>query len=125
MRYLASEHNAILTVRQAVAMGINHLETARGYGKSEQYLGAALSAGLPVERTRLHITTKIPPVADAGEMERCLDQSLDRLGLDWADCLAIHGVNTREHLDLLLSPKGCMQAVRQAVADGRVRHVGF
>jgi predicted aldo/keto reductase-like oxidoreductase len=125
MRYLASESNAIQTVRQAVAMGINHLETARGYGKSELYLGAALSAGLPVPREHLHITIKIPPVADAGEMERCVDESLDRLGLDWADCLAIHGVNTREHLDLLLSPKGCMRAVRQAVADGRVRHVGF
>jgi len=39
MRYLASEDNARQTIQQAVLLGINHLETARGYGKSEQYLG--------------------------------------------------------------------------------------
>ncbi len=125
MRYLASEENAVKTVQQGVAMGINHLETARGYGKSEEYLGAALSAGLCGERDRLHITTKIPPTADTSEMDRCIDESLKRLGLDYLDCLAIHGLNTPEHLALISSASGCWQAVQQALADGRVRHVGF
>ena len=53
MRCLASEENARQTVQQAVSLGINHLETARGYGKSEQYLGAALKAGLPLSREQL------------------------------------------------------------------------
>ncbi|MBD0311721.1 MAG: aldo/keto reductase, partial [Microcoleus sp. T3-bin5] len=46
MRYLASEETACQTVQQALSQGINHLETAAGYGCSEEYLGAALSAGL-------------------------------------------------------------------------------
>lgn len=124
MRYLASEENARQTVQQAVALGINHIETARGYGKSEQYLGAALKSELPVAR-QLHITTKISPVADADTMRRHIDESLVRLGLEYLDCLAIHGINTWEQLDLVKSPDGCMQAVREAVADGKVRHVGF
>ncbi len=125
MRYLASEENALHTIQQAVALGINHLETARGYGKSEQYLGAAVRAGLPVPRSQLHITTKIPPVADADTMSRYIDESLERLGLDYLDCLAIHGLNTWEHLEWVQLAGGCMQAVQQAVADGRVRHLGF
>lgn len=125
MRYLASEDNARQTIQEAVALGINHLETARGYGKSELYLGAALKSGLPIPRSQLHITTKISPVTDVDTMRRCINESLERLGLDYLDCLAIHGINTWEQLDWVQVVGGCMQAVQEAVADGRVRHVGF
>ncbi|NER33303.1 MAG: aldo/keto reductase [Oscillatoria sp. SIO1A7] len=124
MRYLASEENAIATVRRAVALGINHLETARAYGKSEQYLGAALAAGLPLPREKLHITTKITPQASAAEMSRCIDESLERLKIDYIDSVAIHGLNTWEQLDLVKSDR-CIPAVRKALADGRVRQIGF
>ncbi len=125
MRYLASEDNARQTIQQALALGINHLETARGYGKSELYLGAALKSGLSMPRSQLHITTKISPVTDVDTMRRCINESLERLGLDYLDCLAIHGINTWEQLDWVQVVGGCMQAVQEAVADGRVRHVGF
>jgi uncharacterized protein len=125
MRYLDSEEVAHQTIRAAIDLGINHLETARGYGDSEKFLGTALRSGLPVPRSQLCITTKIAPTADANEMERTIDQSLEQLGLDAVDTLAIHGLNTWEHLEWVQSDRGCMQAVRQAVADGRVRHVGF
>ncbi len=125
MRYLASEDNALQTIKQAVVQGINHLETAKGYGKSEHYLGAALKAGLPVPRSQLHITSKIPPMASADTMRRYIEQSLEQLGLDYLDCLAIHGLNTWEHLEWVQLATGCMQAVQEAIADGRVRHVGF
>lgn len=125
MRYLASEDNAKQTIQQAVALGINHLETASGYGKSEQYLGAAIKEGLPIPRSQVHITTKISPQADAATMRQHINESLERLGLEYLDCLAIHGLNTWEHLRLVQQDRGCMQAVQEAVADGRVRHIGF
>lgn len=123
MRYLECEGNAIETVQQAVAQGINHIETARGYGKSEEYLGAALSAGLDLPRSQLYITSKIPPTAQADTMRRYIDDSLKRLKVDYLDCLAIHGLNTWEHLDWV--ENGCVSAVQQAIADGQVRHFGF
>lgn len=125
MRYLASEENAGKTVQQAISNGVNHLETARGYGKSEQYLGLALASGLRTERSGLHITTKIPPTPHADTMERSIDESLKRLNLDYLDCLALHGLNTWEHWEWVQAADGCMVAVRKALADGRVRHVGF
>ncbi|MEH2108126.1 aldo/keto reductase [Nostoc sp.] len=125
MRYLADFENAHQTIEQALALGINHLETARGYGKSEEYLGRALKAGLSVPRTRLYITTKISATADADTMRRCIDESLERLQLDYLDCLGVHGLNTWQHLEWVQAKSGCMQAVEEAVADGRVRHVGF
>jgi predicted aldo/keto reductase-like oxidoreductase len=125
MRCLASESEAKKTVQQAIARGINHLETARGYGKSEQYLGNILKTELPVPREQVYITTKLPPTPNADLMRQWLDESLERLQLNYLDCLAIHGINTWEHLAWVEAPRGCMQAVGEAVAEGRVRHVGF
>ncbi|MFB8789516.1 MAG: aldo/keto reductase [Potamolinea sp.] len=125
MRCLASESDAEKTVQQAIALGINHLETARGYGRSEQYLGNILKNRLPVPREQLYITTKLPPTADANLMRQWIDESLESLQLDYLDCLAIHGINTWEHLAWVESPNGCMQAVQEAVATGRIRHIGF
>ncbi|PLZ96617.1 oxidoreductase [Fischerella thermalis CCMEE 5268] len=125
MRYLASPDNVWQTIQTAIALGINHIETARGYGKSEEYLGQAIALGLPIPRSQLYITTKIPPTVDADKMRRCIDESLKRLHLDYLDCLGIHGLNTWEHLDWVKAKGGCMQAVQEAVADGRVRHIGF
>jgi len=125
MRCLASEEGMYQTVKKGLALGVNHLETARGYGKSEVYLGKALQADLTLPRSQIHITTKIPPTSDAAVMERAIDESLDRLNLDYVDALGIHGVNTWEHLEWVKSAQGCMKAVQQAVADGRVRHIGF
>ncbi|KAM3115376.1 aldo/keto reductase [Phormidesmis sp. 146-33] len=122
MRCLASQEVAEQTVRRAIELGINHLETARGYGQSEKFLGTALQNGL--SRSQLYITTKISPT-DAEIVDRHIDESLQHLKVDYLDNLAIHGLNTWEHLAWVEAEKGGMQAVRQAVADGRIRHVGF
>lgn len=123
MRYLASPGNAQETVEKALSCGINHFETARGYGKSEEYLGAAL-AQIPATRSQIYITTKISPTPDAKSMQRYIDESLKRLQLDYIDCLAIHGINTWEQLEWAKS-EGCKQAVQAAVREGKVKHVGF
>ena len=125
MRYLASFVNAKQVISEAVALGINHIETASGYGKSEEYLGKALQDGLSQAREKLYITNKIPLTVDADTMRRCINNSLENLGLDYLDCLGIHGLNTWEHLERVRDENGCMKAVREAVDDGRIRHVGF
>ncbi|HBB34540.1 MAG TPA: oxidoreductase [Cyanobacteria bacterium UBA8803] len=125
MRFLTSFADAQKTVQQAIARGINHLETAKGYGKSEQYLGHILNDELSVPREQLCITTKLPPTPDADVMHRWIEESLNRLQLDYLDCLAIHGLNTWEHLLWIESPRGCMQAIQEALRERRIRHLGF
>ncbi|NES99952.1 MAG: aldo/keto reductase [Sphaerospermopsis sp. SIO1G2] len=125
MRYLANVEVAHQTIEKALSLGINHIETARDYGKSEEYLGTAIKHGLSVPRNQLYITTKIPPSADADQMERAIDQSLQRLNLDYLDCLGIHGLNTQQHLEWVEAKNGCMQAIHKAMDDGRVKHIGF
>jgi uncharacterized protein len=122
MRCLGSESIARQTIEAALERGINHLETAQGYGPSETYLGATLAQLAPTHRP--YLTTKIPPLASDDEMWTAIGQSLDRLGLDSMDCLAIHGVNTDAHLSQIADPQGCMAAVDRAINQGLIRHVG-
>ena len=120
MRYLVSQENAIQTIQQAVKMGINHIETARGYGQSEKYLGTALASGL--RRDQLYITTKITPTQDVSLIESSIDESLKNLNIDYLDFLAIHGINTWKHLETTLYG---IRALHKVISDGRVRHIGF
>ncbi|MEM6256286.1 MAG: aldo/keto reductase [Cyanobacteria bacterium P01_D01_bin.156] len=99
----------------AISQGINHIETARGYGQSERYLGQALRS---INRSELVLTTKLLPGSD---VERLVDESLERLGTDYIDCLAVHGVNTSEHLQQV---DGMMPGLSQVLDDGRVGHIG-
>jgi predicted aldo/keto reductase-like oxidoreductase len=117
-----SQANLEATVRRAVELGINHIETARGYGSSERQLGLALSK-LP--RDEIVVQTKIAPAADPNEFVTQFHESLERLQLESVDLLALHGVNNHELLWWSVRPGGCLAAARRLVAEGKVRHVGF
>src|SRR5712671_6800124 len=58
----ANQQNLEATIRRALELGINHIETARGYGSSEMQLGRILPT-LP--RDKIIVQTKIPPMASA------------------------------------------------------------
>ena len=122
MRCLASESVMEETVHQAIALGINHIETARGYGKSELYLGNILQK---LDRKNFYITSKICPTENAEQMRSQIDESLVRLQIDYLDCLAIHGVNTEEHFKIITDPNGCLKAIQEALKIGKIRYLGF
>lgn len=124
MRCLDSAEQAAQVLERAIALGINHLETARGYGASEVFLGQAIAQGI-VPRDRVVLTTKLLPTGDAAEIDRQLTESLDRLQTDFIDCLAIHGINLPEHLAWVQDPQSGMAAIHQALAAGKIRHLGF
>ena len=124
MRCLASPQIFRQTMVAAIALGVNHLETAQGYGQSERYLGQALQ-DLAIPRQQIYLTTKLPPTLDKQQMSLEIDRSLARLQVDYIDCLAIHGINTWEHLKQLTQPNGCLSAIQAASEQGKIKHLGF
>jgi hypothetical protein len=117
-----NQANLEATVRRALDLGINHIETARGYGSSERQLGQVLP-DLP--RERIIVQTKIQPLADPRQFLADFHDSLQRLRLSYVDLLGIHGINDHETLWWTVRPGGCLEAARELVAEGKVRHVGF
>lgn len=118
----AQQENLEATIRRAVELGINHIETARGYGTSEMQLGRILPK---FPREKLIVQTKVGPVADAKAFRQTFEQSLAYLQLDYVDLLGIHGINSAESLDYSIRPGGCLDVARQLQAAGKVRFIGF
>ena len=117
-----NQSNLEATIHRAVELGINHIETARGYGTSEMQLGRVLPK-LP--REKIIVQTKVGPRATAKEFLQTFERSMGYLKLDYVDLLALHGVNDRKFLEWSLQKNGCVAAARQLQRDGRVRFVGF
>ncbi len=120
----ANFERALATLRRGLDVGINHIETARGYGLSEELIGKALQQGV-IKRDEFYLTTKIGPRETAAEFDEALRDSMGRMGVDYVDNLDIHGINTPELITMSTSPGGCFDAVKTAIADGRVGHIGF
>lgn len=119
---LDNQENLEATIRRSLDVGINHIETARGYGSSEMQLGEILPK-LP--REKLIVQTKISPSADAEAFRSTFNQSLSYLKLNYVDLLGLHGINTPELLEYSLRPGGCLEVARQLQAQGKVRFIGF
>lgn len=110
------------TIRRAVELGINHIETARGYGSSEMQLGRILPT---FPRDRLIVQTKVAPMANTKDFLKTFDRSMEYLRLDHVDLLSLHGINNRELLNYAMRPGGSLEAARRLQKEGRCRWVGF
>jgi len=117
-----NQANLEACIHRAVELGINHIETARGYGTSEMQLGNVLPK-LP--REKIIVQTKVSPKATAAEFLKTFETSMNYLKLDHVDLLSLHGINNRELLDWSLRKGGCLEAARKLQKDGRTRFIGF
>jgi uncharacterized protein len=118
----AGQRNLEETILRSLELGINHIETARGYGSSEMQLGWILPR-LP--REKMIIQTKVAPFATAAEFRATFEKSMKYLKLDHVELLSIHGINNAELLDWTMRPGGCMDEARKIQREGRCKHIGF
>ncbi len=116
----ASQANVEACIHRALELGINHLETARGYGTSEMQLGRILPK---LRREDLIVQTKVAPQPTARKFLEIFETSMRHLGLERVDLLALHGVNNRELLGHALGES--LRAARQLQKEGRARYLGF
>ncbi|MGB8353233.1 MAG: aldo/keto reductase [Chthoniobacteraceae bacterium] len=117
-----NQANLEKTIHRAIELGINHIETARGYGTSEMQLGQVLPK-LP--REKIIVQTKVAPSENADDFLKTFDKSMEYLKLDHVELLSLHGVNNAETLDWSLRKNGCLAAARKIQAEGRAKFIGF
>lgn len=117
-----NQANLEATIKRSFELGINHIETARGYGSSEMQLGRILPT-LP--RAQLIVQTKVGPTANPKDFARDFDKSLKYLNLNYVDLLSIHGINNSETFHNSVRPGGCLDVAHKLQAQGKVRFIGF
>lgn len=121
------DSESIRTVRTALDLGMNFLDVSPYYGatRAESVLGRAL-AGVP--RDRYILATKVGQYGDgqfdfsAARVTRSLDESCQRLGVDYIDLLQCHDI---EFADLNQIVGETLPALVQLRDAGRIGHIGI
>ena len=98
--------------------GINYIDTARGYTVSEEFIGY----GLEGIRDRFVLATK--SMARTREaMAKDIEISLGNLRTDHIDLYQVHNP-TLDQLKQVTAPGGALEALQEAMAAGKIRHLG-
>lgn len=121
------ETDAIRSVRESFARGINFVDVSPYYGitRAETVLGRALS-GVP--RDHYVLATKVGRYGDlefdytAARVRASVDESLARLGVVHVDLIQCHDI---EFVSLDQVVEETIPALRTLVDQGKVRHVGI
>jgi len=109
-------------IGEALDNGLNYIDTARGYGDSEDKLGRALAG----KRHKVFLVTKTRSATREGAL-RDLEESLRRLRTDYVDCVHIHNIARDDRfpdLQAALSEDGVLGGLLEAKRKGMTRHVG-
>lgn len=87
--WLVSNADAVQAVKDAVAIGYRHIDTAQAYG-NEAGVGEAVRAS-GASRDELFLTTKLAAEIKSYEQAvEAIDESLETMGLDRLDLMIIH-----------------------------------
>ncbi len=100
-------------------MGVNYIDSARGYTVSEEYLGYALE-GI---RDKFVLATKSTARDKAG-MEKDIETSLHNFRTDYIDLYQIHNPNAAQ-LAQAMGEGGALEALLEAKAAGKIGHIGI
>lgn len=130
----AGDDTRLAAIKRAMAAGINWIDTAPSYGqgKSEAALGWLLRE---IDETP-YISTKVSiDTGDmfdvAGQVERSLHASLERLQTDRVTLLQLHnpiGAETKGRMlgiADVLKPDGVLDSMEQVSAAGLCEHIGI
>jgi hypothetical protein len=112
------------TVEKALAQGINLIETAWGYGKSEHVYGRVLNDELKIKRESYFLMTKGNPNT-AKEIREQVAKQLKALKTGYLDFYAWHGINTVELLEMACAKGGPVEELLRLKEEGIIKHIGF
>jgi aryl-alcohol dehydrogenase-like predicted oxidoreductase len=125
---------------RAIELGINYFDESPDYGDgvSEENLGRVIrELGVrPIINTKVEVRNEnLDDIA--GHVERSVEESLRRLGVDWVDIVQIHNGPVATKPDLqgraynilwiedYLRPRGALEGLQRVLRAGKTRSIGF
>lgn len=126
--WLLDDAQTAQAVRDAVSIGYRHIDTAQAY-MNETGVGEGIrSCG--IAREELFITTKVAAEAKNYEtVSQSIDESLEKLGLDYIDLLIIHSpqpwMEFRGEKRYFEENKEVWKAMEDAYKTGKVKAIGL
>lgn len=99
--------------------GVNHIDTAAGYGDSELRIGPWMAR----HRRDFFLATKTRSRSAAAARED-IHRSLERLRVDHVDLIQLHSLVHPDEWDEAMGPGGALEAAVEARAQGLARFIG-
>lgn len=125
--WLIPDGEAAQAVRDAVAMGYRHIDTAQAYG-NERGVGEGMrTCGVP--REEIFVTSKVAAEHKTYEsVAKSIDESLAKLGIDYMDLMIIHcpqpWAEFRGERRYFTENKEVWRALEKAYKDSKVKAIG-
>ena len=114
-----SKRDADRALELLLEHGINHIDTAAGYGDAE----LRVAHWLRQHEGEFFIATKTGERGYAAAREE-IRRSLDRLGVDHVDSIQLHNLVDAVDWEMALGADGALEAAIEAREEGLVRFIG-
>ncbi len=113
------EREAVSVIRAVVEMGVDLLDSARGYTNSEHKIGLALQKikRRVILSTRSHVKTE--KIYDE------VHESLRQLKVKRVDIYHLHNVSNVEDYDKVMASGGAYHGLKRAQKEGLIDHIGI
>ncbi|MEN3044544.1 MAG: aldo/keto reductase, partial [Candidatus Hydrothermales bacterium] len=113
---IRNKKKMIETIRYALEIGLNHIDTAEMYGIAEEVIGEAIKG---IDRKKIFITTKVLPhnANFNGTIAAC-EKSLKKLKSDYIDLYLLHWYEP--YIDL----SETFSAFAKLIEMGKIRYAG-
>lgn len=125
--WLIPDGEAAQAVRDAVAMGYRHIDTAQAYGNERGVGEGVRTCGVP--REEIFVTSKVAAEHKTYEsVAKSIDESLAKLGIDYIDLMIIHcpqpWAEFRGERRYFTENKEVWRALEKAYKDSKVKAIG-
>lgn len=107
-------------VHHALDSGITYVDVSPDYGNAEDKLKNALKG----RRDQVFLVTKVnPQQGDAAGVQRQIERSLQRMGVDTIDAVHIHNLGDFD-MAAVLTDNGALGGLKEARRRGLIRFIG-
>mmetsp|Transcript_9178 Transcript_9178/g.13074 ORF Transcript_9178/g.13074 Transcript_9178/m.13074 type:complete len:621 (-) Transcript_9178:4115-5977(-) len=127
------QDNLVEIIKYAYHCGVNHIETAQGYGSSQLQIGFALRKIFDsgeIKREDLIIQTKggVSASMTPEDYKKQVLSNIELLQLEYIDLFSVHGLNTELDYNKLFNngdQGNLITALHELRDEGKLRHIGF
>ncbi|MCX4647057.1 aldo/keto reductase [Streptomyces sp. NBC_01446] len=124
--WFIDDDKAAEAVRAAVEIGYRNIDTAQAYGNERGVGEGVRTAGVP--RDELFVSTKLAAeIKDYGQAVDSIDESLQKLGIQYIDLMLIHSPQPWDDFrggDYAEGNREAWRALEEAHEAGKIRSIG-
>lgn len=126
--WMINAPDAEQAVKEALALGYRHIDTAQDYGNEAEVAAAVKASELP--REQIFVTTKLKAAYKSyQEAVEAIDDSLQKMGLEYIDLMLIHSPQPwgqfGEDERFFSGNQQAWRAMEEAYKAGKIRAIGL